>query len=68
MVFRKTEENIFIAITSGCLILKHIYDDHGVEITEKICIGDRFHTPYSDLEKAKKERIVYTSNGLKNSN
>jgi len=29
-----------------------------VEITEKICIGDRFHTPYSDLEKAKKERIV----------
>ena len=33
--------------------------------TSKIKVGDRFYTPYEELEKSKKIRTIYNFKGLK---
>ncbi len=64
LVFRKTENWIVVACKSGCLIVEEVIDIKGNNIISKIKAGDRFITPYKNLDAAKK-RFFYTSKGKK---
>ncbi len=65
VIFRKYSGNLFIAATEGTIVVKSICDDNGNNIFEEVRVGDRFYTPNSYLEEAKKGRIIYNSEGLK---
>ena len=47
------------------LLIEEVLDKKGNNIISKIKVGDRFYTPYEELEKSKKIRTMYNSKGLK---
>jgi methionyl-tRNA formyltransferase len=48
------------------LLIEEVLDKKGNNIIKNIKEGDRFFTPYKELEKSKKTRRVITSRGIKN--
>lgn len=65
IVYRKNNESIFVATKNGTLIVRNIVDEKGKSFINQINLGDRFYTPLKFLERAKKFRALYTSDGLK---
>jgi methionyl-tRNA formyltransferase len=65
IVYRVTEEAVYIASREGALIVSSVVDEAGVKMQGSLRVGDRFHTPISYLEKALEYRAIYTPEGLK---
>lgn len=65
LVIRKNSKQIFIATDGGLLKVESISDEKGKDLNSNVELGDRFFTPFSELEEAKKFKAVYTAKGLK---
>lgn len=52
LIFRITNEKIFVAGNGGYLIIHEIYDNHNQLINDDLRVGFRFHTPQKFLETA----------------
>ena len=48
------------------LLIEEVLDKEDNNIIKNIKVGDRFYTPYRELEKSKSIRTIYNSKGLKN--
>lgn len=64
IVIRKNNDGIFVCANGGLLNIKKIFDVNGQDVTGQIESGERFFTPFSVLDNAKKFRAVYDSEGL----
>lgn len=62
LIYRKSEEAIFVATEEGTLIIQCVVDEEGRDVKEKIRVGDRLHTPMELLERAKQFRAEYPPN------
>lgn len=58
LVFRTTDEGVYISCKDGALVVNHICDEQGEKIDLKKLLGRRFHTPWSYLEAALQKRVV----------
>tara|TARA_B100000902_G_C27224025_1_gene871191 strand:+ start:291 stop:1301 length:1011 start_codon:yes stop_codon:yes gene_type:complete len=47
------------------LLIEEVLDNKGNNIIDQIKEGDRFYTPYKELEKSKSTRAIFNSKGLK---
>ena len=66
MVSRHDKNWIVVSTKSKHMILiEKVLDKKGNNIISKIKVGDRFYTPYEELEKSKKKRTIFYSKGLK---
>ena len=64
IVIRKDNDGIFVCANGGLLNIKKVFDVNGKDVSNQIEIGERFFTPFSLLDNAKKFRAVYDSEGL----
>lgn len=64
IVIRKDNDSIFVCANGGLLNIKKVFDVNGEDVTGQIELGERFFTPSSILDNAKKFRVVYDSEGL----
>jgi methionyl-tRNA formyltransferase len=48
------------------LLIEEVLDKNGKNIIKNIKAGDRFYTPFQEIEKSKSTRTIYNSKGLKN--
>jgi len=66
LVSRHDENWIVVSTKSKHMILiEEVFDEKGNNIIKDIKVGDRFYTPYQELEKSKKTRTIFNSKGLK---
>jgi len=66
IVSRHDKNWIVVSTKSKHMILiEEVLDKKGNNIISNIKVGDRFYTPYEELEKSKKTRTIYNSKGLK---
>ena len=49
------------------LLIEEVLDKRGNNVIKDIKAGDRFYTPYKELEKSKKTRTIVKAKGLKDS-
>ncbi len=68
LIYRISENSVFVATKEGTLVIKTVLYEGGLEITDQLRVGERFHTPMQFLEEAKHFRAIYTPNGLKKEN
>tara|TARA_B100001173_G_scaffold195220_1_gene168322 strand:+ start:3087 stop:4097 length:1011 start_codon:yes stop_codon:yes gene_type:complete len=47
------------------LLIEEVLDKRGNNVIKDIKVGDRFYTPYKELEKSKKTKTIFNSKGLK---
>lgn len=47
------------------LLIERVLNNKGNNIIKKLKVGDRFYTPYKELEKSKANKTTYNSKGLK---
>ena len=64
IIYRKTDQRLFIATENGALIVEHVADEQGCDMIKKIRVGDRFYTPREHLEAARCYRPTYNAQGL----
>jgi methionyl-tRNA formyltransferase len=48
------------------LLIEEVLDEDGKNLIKDIKVGDRFYTPYQELEKSKTTRTIVNSKGFKN--
>jgi methionyl-tRNA formyltransferase len=48
------------------LLIEEVLDKDGNNIIKNIKAGDRFYTPYQEIEKSKSTKTIFNSKGLKN--
>ena len=48
------------------LLIEEVLDNDGNNIIKNIKAGDRFYTPYQEIEKSKSTKTIFNSKGLKN--
>lgn len=48
------------------LLIEEVLDNDGNNIIKNIKAGDRFYTPYQEIEKSKSTKTIFNSRGLKN--
>ena len=66
IVSRHDKNWIVVSTKSKHMILiEEVLDKKGNNIISNIKVGDRFYTPYDELQKSKKVRTIYNSKGLK---
>ena len=67
-IISRHDKNWIVVSTKSkhMLLIEEILDNKGNNIIKNIKVGDRFYTPYEELEKSKKTRTIYNSKGLKN--
>jgi methionyl-tRNA formyltransferase len=58
IVFRKSDQGLFIAVPGGAVIVKTITDDEGQPLNDRIPLGARLHTPQENLEAALTTRAI----------
>ena len=60
IIYNKTKNYILVSVNGGILQIKDILNNKGKKIDFKaIKLGQRFHTPFNKLEKAKSTRIFF---------
>ena len=47
------------------LLIEEVLDKNGNNIIKNIKVGDRFYTPYKEIEKSKSTKIIFNSKGIK---
>ena len=65
LIYRITGGNICVATEEGTLLINEVLDEDGVDMKQRIRVGDRLYTPMKYLEEAKQFRAMYTPKGLK---
>ena len=50
---------------NNSLLIEEVLDKDDNNVIKDIKIGDRFYTPYQELEKSKKSRTIVNSKGFK---
>tara|TARA_B100000902_G_C27209871_1_gene863726 strand:+ start:56 stop:1063 length:1008 start_codon:yes stop_codon:yes gene_type:complete len=66
IVSRHDKNWIVVSTKSKHMILiEEVLNKKGYNIIKDIKVGDRFYTPYEELEKSKKTRTIFNSKGLK---
>lgn len=65
IVYRIFDQDIFVAVQKGTVVVREVYDENGNDIKNKIRLGVRFYTPIEYIEKAKMTKVIYSSSGLK---
>ena len=48
------------------LLIEEVLDNDGNNIIKNIKVGDRFYTPYQEIEKSISTKTIFNSKGLKN--
>lgn len=64
LIYRISGDGVCVATDDGRLVVRTVQDDEGANITARLRVGDRFHTPIAILEQARAFRAVYTPAGL----
>ncbi|MBI3021857.1 MAG: hypothetical protein HYY59_07660 [Candidatus Omnitrophica bacterium] len=64
LVYRKSQDRLFIAATEGSLVVGEVLSDEGTNILQQVRVGDRFYSPSEYLEGAKRIRVFYRATGL----
>lgn len=65
LIYRIWDKKIYIASKSGGVVVEELCYENGKSILNELKEGQRFYTPLSKLEEAKKYHPVYTPKGLK---
>ena len=65
LIYRKSDDSIYIASESGSIIVNQILDDEGNNLMHILKVGDRFHTPQEFINNSMQYRAIYTPTGLK---
>lgn len=65
IVYRKTGDALYIACGEGSLVVGRLLDEEGRDVKDDVRVGDRFHTPREDLDRARSTRVIYTAEGRK---
>ena len=66
MIYRRSHLGLFIATTTGAVIIGRILDQHSKDVSlDKFKKGGRFFTETSQLQQAMKFSAIYTGAGLK---
>lgn len=65
LVYRVVNQSIYVATSSGTVLLKKVLDENGQDITSSIKTGNRFYTPTQYLDTAKSYYAVYNTSGIK---
>ena len=47
------------------MLLIEVLDNDGNNIIQKIKVGDRFYTPFQEIEKSKSTKTIFNTKGLK---
>ena len=66
LVIRRDANSIFIATVGQLLKLEQVLTKNGKNIIEKVQVGDKFYTPYKELDKSRLFRAIYNWKGLTN--
>ena len=66
IVFRKSDQGLFIAVPGGAVIVKTVTDDDGQPLNDRIPLGARLHTPQENLEDALTTRAVQRHDRMDN--
>jgi methionyl-tRNA formyltransferase len=64
IVYRVSKSWICVAIPGSTLLIQEVKDENGLDILEKIKVGDRLITPANKLHESL-QKIVYTPIGIK---
>jgi methionyl-tRNA formyltransferase len=64
LIFRKSEEGVFVATCEGALMIGDLRDDAGVSMTRSVRLGSRLVTPSSELEQAQGSRVIVRADGV----
>lgn len=65
IISRKDKEWLVVStIDKHMLIIKEVLDEKGKNIFKTLKVGDRFFTPISKLDDAKKKRVIINSKGF----
>jgi len=65
IVFRKSQESLFVAAKGGGLEIRVVRDEAGGNFLAHIKLGQRFLTPNHFLEEARTTKAVHTTQGIK---
>ena len=66
IVSRHDKSWIVVSLKSKhMLLIEEVLDKNGNNIIKNIKVGDRFYTPYQEIEKSKSTRTIFNSKGLK---
>lgn len=66
LIYRVTASYIAVCTVTGSLIVQEVIDSDGRSLDlNAVCVGDRFFTPSSILEKAMNTRVHFDSRGRK---
>ena len=64
LIYRKTKDTLFIAVSDGAILVKDVYSEDGKDLFSKIKPGHRFVTPIDILDNAISFRARYDAKGL----
>lgn len=64
LVIRKGTKSIFIATVGKLLKLDQVLNKNGINIIDNVQVGDKFYTPYKELDKSRSFKAVYNWKGL----
>ncbi|MFA6552387.1 MAG: formyltransferase family protein [Candidatus Paceibacterota bacterium] len=67
LVFKITAGKFFVAAVGGIVVVEKVLDETGNDVGSLLRVGDRFVTSSDFLDSALETRIIYTPEGLKNS-
>ena len=65
IIYRKRSGTIYVATPEGGLLIQDLRNEAGANVYSETQVGDRFYTPFADLEYAKSFRAIYTPTGLR---
>jgi methionyl-tRNA formyltransferase len=66
IVSRHDKSWIVVSLKSKhMLLIEEVLDKNGNNIIKNIKVGDRFYTPYQEIEKSKSTKTIFNSKGLK---
>ncbi|MBZ0307060.1 MAG: hypothetical protein K8I82_13400 [Anaerolineae bacterium] len=65
LIYRKTDQAVFVASRKGALVIQNITDENGQNVMNQVQVGQRFYTPQSILDEAMMFEAVYDARGLK---
>jgi formyl transferase-like protein len=64
LVYRTTADALYIATRDGAIVARHLEDEHGRAMRDRVRAGQRLVTPQSVLEAALRFDAVYDARGL----
>ncbi len=68
-IISRHDKNWIVVSTKSkhMILIEEVLNKNGKNIIKDLKAGDRFYTPYNEIEKSKKVKTIYNSKGLKKS-